>query len=27
MMYIHKASHAKLKADLAEFIRDAAGIK
>jgi carboxypeptidase C (cathepsin A) len=27
MMYIHKPSHAKLKADLAEFIRDASGIK
>ena len=27
MMYIHKPSHANLKADLAEFIRDAAGIK
>ena len=27
MMYIHKPSHAKLKADLAEFIRDAAEIK
>lgn len=27
MMYIHKPSHAKLKTDLAEFIRDAAGVK
>jgi carboxypeptidase C (cathepsin A) len=27
MMYIHGPSHAKLKADLAEFIRDAAGVK
>ena len=27
MMYIHRPSHAKLKADLAEFIRDAAGIQ
>jgi len=27
MMYIHKPSHAKLKADLAEFIKDAAGVK
>jgi carboxypeptidase C (cathepsin A) len=27
MMYIHKPSHAKLKADLAEFIKDASGIK
>jgi carboxypeptidase C (cathepsin A) len=27
MMYIHKPSHAKLKADIAEFIKDASGIK
>ena len=27
MMYIHRPSHAKLKADLAEFIRDASGIE
>jgi len=27
MMYIHRPSHAKLKADLAEFIRDASGVK
>jgi len=27
MMYIHKPSHAKLKADLAEFIKDASGTK
>jgi carboxypeptidase C (cathepsin A) len=27
MMYIHKPSHAKLKADLAEFIKDASGVK
>ncbi len=27
MMYIHRPSHAKLKADIAEFIKDAAGTK
>jgi carboxypeptidase C (cathepsin A) len=27
MMYIHRPSHAKLKADIAEFIKDASGIK
>ena len=27
MMYIHKPSLTKLKADIAEFIKDASGIK